>query len=97
MRFVVLAFMACILIALGSALYYILKRQENPEKAAKALTLRIGLSLMLFILLWISFAMGWLKPHALFPITNKQTQTEKAIPHPQNANTTPPPQTQNDD
>ncbi len=88
--------MISILFSLGSGLYYILFRRDTGEKAVKALTLRISLSLALFILLLGAFAMGWLKPHSLFPITSKQTQKETAIPHLQNANTKPPLRSQND-
>lgn len=90
---IVYALMACILISLGSGLYFILFRKGKPEQAVKALTMRVGLSLFLFVLLMGMFAMGWITPHAIIP-TSKQTQTEKAIPHPQNANTMPLPQTQ---
>lgn len=88
--------MICIVLALGSGLYFILFRKEKPEQAAKALTVRIGLSLLLFGILFLAFAMGWITPHGLFPIASKQTQKERAIPHPQSANTMPLPQKQND-
>ncbi|MFI4937507.1 MAG: twin transmembrane helix small protein [Candidatus Berkiellales bacterium] len=85
-----------IVIALGSGLYFMLFGKRGSESTAKALTARIGLSLVLFTMLFIAFAMGWIKPHGLYPIANKQKQIETATPHPQNANTTPPPRNQND-
>lgn len=87
-----------IVFALGSGMYYLLFAKERSEKTVKALTIRISLSLGLFILLFIAFAMGWIKPHSLLPssITNKQTQTEITTPRPQSANTTQPPQKQSD-
>jgi len=88
------ALMACILFSLGSGLYFILFKRDDPQKAVRALTVRISLSLVLFIILMIGFGSGWLKPHHLF-ITNTQKQTEITTPHPQSANTTPPPQSQN--
>lgn len=94
-KLIVYAFMLSIVYALGSGLYFILFKRESSEQAVKSLTARIGLSLALFALLLISFAMGWLKPHGLIPINSKQRQTETTIPHPQNANTKPPPQSQN--
>ncbi len=89
--------MVSIVISLGTGLYYILNPQKKSDEAVKALTVRIGLSLTLFIILFFSFAMGWLKPHSLLPIPipNKQTQTEITTPHLQNANTKPPLQNQN--
>ena len=51
-----------ILFALGSALYYLVKG-DNSDRIVKALTWRIGLSLLLFVILMISFAMGWITPN----------------------------------
>lgn len=53
-----------ILFALGSALYYLVTdTTTNSDRIVKALTWRIGLSLLLFVILMISFAMGWITPH----------------------------------
>lgn len=93
MKWIVMAVMICIVLALGSGLYYILFQRDKSEQAVKALTLRVGLSLFLFIGLFVAFAAGWLKPHGLIK-TNIQTQIKTTKPHPQNANTTPRPQSQ---
>ena len=91
---VIYLFMIAIVISLGSALYSLLYNGEHSERTVKALTIRIGLSLILFILLFVAFAMGWITPHGVNPIANTQTQTETTTPHPQSANTKQPPQTQ---
>lgn len=64
-KIIILVIMLAIAISLGSALFYLLKRKEAGSNVAKALTLRIGFSLALFILLLIAFAMGWIKPHGV--------------------------------
>ncbi len=87
--------MISIVFSLASGFYYILFRRDNSSQAVKALTLRISLSLGLFVLLLVAYAMGWLKPHSLFPIASKQIQREITTPHPQSANTKPPLQNQN--
>jgi DUF2909 family protein len=51
-----------ILYALGSALFFLVKGDDS-ERMVKALTWRIGLSLLLFLILMISFAMGWITPN----------------------------------
>lgn len=63
---VIIAFLA-ILVSLGSALYHLVKRPdgEQSEKTAKALTYRIGLSLLLFVLLFAAYATGFLQPHGI--------------------------------
>lgn len=58
---------AVIIISLGSALYHIVKGkpEEQSDKAVKALTVRISLSIALFILLFLAMASGLLKPHGI--------------------------------
>ncbi|MDD2761621.1 MAG: twin transmembrane helix small protein [Methylomonas sp.] len=50
--------------SLGSALFHLVKsgNEEQSRKTAKALTFRIGLSLVLFILLFLAVAGGLFKP-----------------------------------
>ena len=59
MRFVVLTFLAFILLSLFSALYFLLKDKGNSERTAKALTVRVVLSITLFVLLLLGFHFGF--------------------------------------
>jgi len=54
-----------IFFSLGSALYYLVHDKSGSNRSVKALTWRIGLSIVLFVLLIIGFAMGWIQPHAI--------------------------------
>ncbi|MGD0959206.1 MAG: twin transmembrane helix small protein [Methylomonas sp.] len=62
----ILVFLA-IVASLGTALYHLVKNPHGDAsgKTAKALTVRIGLSLILFILLFIAFAAGLFKPQGI--------------------------------
>jgi len=60
---ILIVLFAFILFALGSALYYLIKDNGDSERIVKALTWRIGLSLLLFVILMFSFAMGWITPN----------------------------------
>lgn len=51
--------------SLGMALYYLVKDQGKGKQTAKALFIRIILSFLLFIALFIAFAMGWIIPNTL--------------------------------
>ena len=64
MKILVIVVFIAIVVSLGSALFHLVKRKDNDEsgKTAKALTVRIGLSLLLFILLFIAFATGLFQP-----------------------------------
>ncbi len=60
MRIVVLLFIAFIIISLGSALYYLVKDKGQSDRTVKALTLRISLSIFLFVLLMAGYYFGWI-------------------------------------
>lgn len=47
-----------ILGSLFSALFYLIRDQGRGERTARALTLRIGLSIALFLLLMLGYATG---------------------------------------
>lgn len=68
---IAIAFIA-IIASLGSALYHLVRHKDHSEQTVKALTLRIGLSLALFLLLFLAFATGLLKPHGI--AANMQAQ-----------------------
>ncbi|MBM3394801.1 MAG: twin transmembrane helix small protein [Betaproteobacteria bacterium] len=65
MRFVVIGFIVLILASLGSALFYLVRDKGNSTRTVKALTVRITLSITLFLLLMISFKMGWIPRQGL--------------------------------
>jgi len=60
MRLVVLIFLLCIIASLGSAFYYVLTEKGGSKRALKALTLRVGLSVTLFLVLMLGFHFGFL-------------------------------------
>lgn len=58
MRIVVVLFIAMILLSLGTALFYLIRDKGSSDRTVRALTLRISLSLILFILLMAGFYFG---------------------------------------
>lgn len=66
-KIIVLSLFGIILISLGSALFYLLKDHERSNRSVKALTWRIGLSLAAFIILMVSYKLGFIQPHAPIP------------------------------
>ena len=66
-KLIVLAMLAAILIALGSAVFAMLGANRGDQRMARALTWRVGLSVTLFLLLLASFATGLIKPHGAVP------------------------------
>lgn len=49
--------------ALGSALYYLVKDGGQSPNMIKALIWRLGLSLVLFVIILITFILHWVIPH----------------------------------
>lgn len=58
MRIVVIVFLVAIIASLGSALFSLLHAKGNPARTARALAIRVGLSITLFVLLMAGFASG---------------------------------------
>lgn len=65
MRYVVLALIAFILVALIAAGVFLVRDRGRTKRTVNALTVRIGLSVLLFLLLMISYRLGWIKPPLL--------------------------------
>lgn len=64
-KLVVFALLLIILGSLGSALFFLVSGRGQNRSMVKALTVRIGLSLSLFLLLMLAHAIGLIKPHGL--------------------------------
>lgn len=65
MSYLLLAFILCILLALALGLYHLVFSPKQPESLTKALAIRIGLSLALFLTI--------LTPHIIHRISLNQT------------------------
>ncbi|HYD55654.1 MAG TPA: twin transmembrane helix small protein [Burkholderiales bacterium] len=65
MRYVVIAVLVLIIGSLGSALFYMLRERQDPKKMARALAIRVGLSVGLFVLLMAGWLLGLWQPGGL--------------------------------
>jgi hypothetical protein len=50
-------------LSLGSALVHLVRGKGDSQKMARALTIRVGLSILLFVLLLVAWSLGWIQPH----------------------------------
>jgi cytochrome bd-type quinol oxidase subunit 2 len=64
-KILVIIVLVAIVISLGSALFHLSSGKGDSKKMARALTVRVGLSLVLFILLMAAWAFGLIEPHGL--------------------------------
>lgn len=61
MRIIVVLMLIAIVASLGSALFFVYRdRGQGRTRAVKALTVRVGLSLLLFLLLMVAYRLGWI-------------------------------------
>ncbi|MBC8007039.1 MAG: twin transmembrane helix small protein [Prolixibacteraceae bacterium] len=58
MRYVVIAFLVIIVLSLGSAMLYLIRDKGKSDRTVKALTVRVALSVTLFLLLMIGHYFG---------------------------------------
>ena len=67
-RILVLIALAAIVVSLGSALYHLARgTQKDSAKMARALTVRIVLSIALFALIMLAWYVGLITPHGIIP------------------------------
>jgi Kef-type K+ transport system membrane component KefB len=68
LRLLIVGALIAIVASLGSALLHLSRGTEaDSRKLARALTLRIGLSIALFALLMLAWYFGLISPHGLNP------------------------------
>lgn len=65
LKIVVGVMLLLILASLGSGLFFLIRDQGRSPRTVKALTVRIALSVGLFILLMIAYATGLISPHGV--------------------------------
>jgi len=66
-KIIVVAILLGIVASLGTALYYLVRDRRGGDRVARALTVRIGVSIGLFVLLLILGATGLITPHGVVP------------------------------
>jgi Na+-driven multidrug efflux pump len=59
-RYLVIATLVLIVASLGSALFFVFRDRGDSNRALKALAIRVGLSIGLFLLLMAGFYFGFI-------------------------------------
>ncbi|WP_439519809.1 twin transmembrane helix small protein [Hydrogenophaga sp.] len=73
MKYLVIVAFVAIIGSLGAALVYMMRGGRNEEEGtaprknhmARALAFRVGFSILLFVVVIISYFMGWIQPTGL--------------------------------
>ena len=64
MRIVIVVALIGILFSLGSALFYLMRDKGTTNRTVNALTVRVGISIALFLFILFSYWMGWVSPRS---------------------------------
>jgi len=63
----VLIVLGAIVASLASGLVYLNRDQGGSRRTVRALTVRVSLSVALFVLLYLAYFAGWIQPHGVIP------------------------------
>ena len=66
-KFLVVAIFVGVMASLASALVYLVKDRGQSERTVRALTMRVGISIGLLVLLLVLWALGLIQPHGIRP------------------------------
>lgn len=67
MKLLVIAILLAVLISLGSGLFFLVKDKDDSRRVMRALTVRIVLSAILFLLVIAAWFAGLIEPNAVPP------------------------------
>jgi hypothetical protein len=67
-KYLIVALLIAIVISLGSGLYFLLTDKGGSKRMVNSLTVRIGLSVALFVLLFIAWYFDLIQPHPVMPL-----------------------------
>lgn len=66
LRFILICLVVVVLASLFQGLFFLMRAgRDNRAKLVLALSMRIGLSLFLFVLLLLGWRQGWWMPHSI--------------------------------
>lgn len=68
LKLIIIGLLLAVLISLALALKQLMQPTEDlthQRKLARALTIRVGLSVALFLLLLLAATLGWIRPHGV--------------------------------
>jgi apolipoprotein N-acyltransferase len=62
-RFLIIACLIAIVVSLGTGLFHLVNDKGESKRMVRALTIRVALSVALFILLYVAWSQGLIHPH----------------------------------
>ncbi len=62
---VLLIFFAIVLSLVSAMVQLVRDNRGETRRMVRALSVRVGLSIVLFIVLWMTWKLGWIEPHGV--------------------------------
>jgi hypothetical protein len=66
-KIIIIALLVSIVIALFTAVYFLVKDPSNRRRTLRSLTWRVSLQVVLILFLVAAVRLGWIQPHAALP------------------------------
>ena len=63
MKYLIIVMLLFILFSLGSAMFYLVKGKGKSNNTVRFLTVRVVLSVLLFLFIILAAKMGWIETH----------------------------------
>ena len=79
-KIIIILFLLAILYTLASSFYFLVRDKGEGTRTVRRLSWRIGLSLVLFALLYLFHLMGWIQPSTPGPVGLKPPAAENGSP-----------------
>lgn len=64
-KVIIIAGLVAIVLSLASGLFFLVYDKGESKKMVNALSVRVGLSVLLFLLLLLAWSQGMIKPHGM--------------------------------
>ena len=76
-KIIVVLLLLAVLISLSSGMFFLVHDKGESDRTVKSLTIRITLSIALFLMLFIGYFTGIIQPHGINP---EPPEIERALP-----------------
>ena len=76
-KIIIVLLLLAVLISLASGMFFLVHDKGDSDRTVKSLTIRIALSIALFLMLIVGYFTGLIQPHGISPET---PETERALP-----------------
>ncbi|TDJ43450.1 MAG: twin transmembrane helix small protein [Gammaproteobacteria bacterium] len=67
-KYLIVVVLIAIVASLGSGLFFMMKDKGGSRRMVNSLTVRISLSVVLFVLLFVAWSLGLIQPHPVTPL-----------------------------